>query len=518
MTLKQSPFQQIAGPLVAGMVAALCLPNAGVTNYLINLTPWNAPIFLASIGLLYFYIKKEHVFLNAYLWAFGYFLIGLSWIGNALLIDSNPYAWAWPLAILGLPIILSFFLTIIFSIAVRFTYGISPLTFAALFTIAEYARAHLFTGFPWNTPGMYWSDTLVVFQSLSIIGIHGLTFITIWISAHLVDRIILKHKNIAGDITAIITTSAVLYIGVSTLNTPPSGPTTSQQIVIVQANIPQSERFDPNLFPDHFYKHLGYSERPIDLKDQPTLIIWPETILPPSYITAPAVRRAIADLIATYPTESALVTGAVRMDGSSGHPKFYNSIIAYTSNGTTIPLYDKRHLVPFGEYIPYQKYIPLIPVARFENLTEGSGDTTVTIPGHAPFRPLICYESIFGSEVRGTVTTTPWILVITNDAWYGNSPGPHQHWAEARARAIENGRWTVRVAVTGVSSVFDDRGRAITTLPYGTAGQTVATLHLSTHPTTTIYHQWGDVPLLLWIIGVLGIATMRVYKHRRKFV
>lgn len=500
--------------LIVGMIAALCLPDAGITNHLINFTPWNAPIFLAAIGVLYIRIKREHIFLNTYLWAFGYFVVGLSWIGNALLIDSNPYAWAWPLAVVGLPIILSLFLAIILGVAARVIHRITPLTFAALFTIAEYARAHLFTGFPWNMPGMFWSDTLVIFQSLSIIGILGLTFITVWMSAHLADRIVIKNKNPIGDVALIVVSCTLLYSGISALNTPPPRDTTEQQIVMVQANIPQSERFDPDLMVDHFYKHIGYSERPADLKNQPTLIIWPETILPPSYINAPAVRRAMIDLIATYPAGSALMTGGLRIDGPQNAPEYYNSLIAFGARGTATPLYDKRHLVPFGEYIPYQKYIPLTPVARFENLTAGSSDTTVTVPGHAPFRPMICYESIFGSELRTTINDASWILIVTNDAWYGNSPGPYQHWAEGRARAIETGRWAVRVAVTGISSVFDDRGRVVATLPYGTAGAAIATLNLPVDPTTTIYGRYGDKPLLLLLIGILVIALFIPFKKK----
>lgn len=534
MTLHRLFLNAYATSFGAGVVAALCLPHAGITNFVVDLTPWNIPIFLASIGVLYSSQFRDktptdssrakggrQAFLHAYLWAFGYFFMGLSWIGNALLINSNPYTWAWPLAILGLPALLALFLGFSFGfghalLKPRAT-APTPLIFATLFTFAEYARGHLFTGFSWNLPGMYWSNTLVVFQSLSIIGIYGLTFLTVWIAAGITDTIIFKRSSRLTSIIGICVSATILYVGVYHLNQPTPPTTITQHIVMVQANIPQSERFDPDLMADHFYRHLGLSERPTDLPDQPTLILWPETILPPSYIDAPPVKSAIHQLLATYPMGSALLTGAVTVAGTDRAPTYSNGLIAYQNNHATVDVYQKRHLVPFGEYIPYQKYIPLSPVARFENLTPGTGPTTVTIPGHVPFRPLICYESAFGGEVITRLDPARWIFVLTNDAWYGNSPGPYQHFAEARARAIETGLPVVRIAVTGVSGAFDAQGRIITTLSYGTAGQRYIAINIPQAPSNTFYKKFGDYPLLIMMILIMGagvfISHPRFYRQ-----
>lgn len=526
-------FSSYAQSFGAGILAALCLPHAGVTNFVFDFTPWNIPIFLAAIGVLYYHIiiplkegdaRLDHfliwkyfsprLFLNAYLWAFGYFLIGLSWIGNALLIDTNPYAWAWPLAIAGLPAILALFLGLTFGYAgtlLKFqSTGLSSLTFAALFTLAEYARGHLFTGFSWNLPGMYWSETLTIFQSLSITGIYGLTFLTVWFAAYITHRLTTRHPRPPfGDIAAIILIVIILYFGIYRLSQPDAPTNTTQQIVMVQANIPQSERFNPDLTADHFYRHLALSERPPNLLDRPTLILWPETILPPSYIHARPIENAIQHLLATYPTGSALLTGAVTISGPDDAPSYGNGLIAYQNGHAAIDVYQKRHLVPFGEYIPYQKYIPLAPVARFENLTPGTGPSTVTIPGHTPFRPLICYESAFGGEVIAGLGAAHWIFALTNDAWYGNSPGPYQHFAESRARAIETERPVVRVAITGISGAIDAHGRILTTLPYGTSGQAPIIINIPEISAKTFYETFGDRPLLSIIALILGIGAFQ---------
>jgi apolipoprotein N-acyltransferase len=463
-----------------GAVAAACLPHAGWAGFVVDITPWSFPVFAVAIFYLYRQIRtatngRGAGFAYAYLWAFGYFVVGLNWVGNAVLVDGNPYACAWPLALIGLPLILAIFLAVVMGVTARWVRRLAPapsvIVFVALFTLAELARGHLFTGFPWNLPGMYWSETLPMFQSLAVFGIYGLTFFTIlWavVLGAVVTRIMRPWSPLPVGVAVIFL--ALLVWGQARLSAPPAP--LPVDIVMVQANIPQSERMNPMHLTHHVRDHVQLSEAAAtaDMK-RPVIIIWPETVVPPSYVDDPGFQSAAYYVLGHYPSGSALVTGAVTTkDG-----EFYNSIIAYQSSyhlpdintAQAQILYHKYHLVPFGEYIPFKNYIPLAPVAQFDNMAAGSGPQTVTIPGIVPFRPLVCYEVIFPGAVYNNRGNEQWILNVTNDAWYGNSPGPYQHLAAARARAIERGLPLVRVAGTGISAVFDALGRELARIPYG---------------------------------------------------
>jgi apolipoprotein N-acyltransferase len=506
----------------AGILAAASLPQAGWTNFIYDLTPWSFPLYALAVYWLYRQISEPYLIIHAYLWASGYFLFGLSWVGNALLVGGNPYAWAWPLAVIGLPLLLSFFLAIILVVLrgplMRASSNWRPLVFAAAFTLAELARGYLFTGFPWNLPAMYWSETLVVFQILSLIGPYGLSFLTILWAVVLGDVLqrlaprawpggLSQNKDGTlgpsprGYAAPLLILGLTIIYGAFALNMPAAA-TTPLSVVMVQANIPQSEKWNADHFPDHFYRHIELSQA-TQAPTGPTMIIWPETALPPSYVDDTIVRGEIKKLLATYPKGSTLVTGALRVH----QDKFYNAVIAYDQTGTPSPLYDKYHLVPFGEYMPFQKYIPFGPVAAFENMSAGDGPRTVTTGTLPPFRPLVCYEVIFPAALTHNAGPERFILNVTNDAWYDHAPGPYQHLAAARARAIERGLPLVRVAGTGISAAFDAQGRLLGQIGYNQAGAINVSLPLTDSPSSsiipTVYLYTGDLFIALIVLIVL---------------
>lgn len=509
----------------AGILAAAALPQAGWIDTMWNLTPWSFPLFAASLYTLYRSLDHKR-FVPAYLWAFGYFTFGLNWIGNALLIDGNDYAWAWPFALVGLPAVLSLYLPLCFMLANRLQIKSTPLTFAALFALAEGARGYLFTGFPWNLPAYFWSDTLIVFQTLALVGPYGLTFLTLWWGVSLIHHIRSPRKMIAP----ILTLALVLTYGGYRLYAPIQTDPSRLNIVLVQPNIPQSEKWDGTKAPAHFETHLTQSLNAAYGSIHPTAIIWPEAALPPSYVYDDAVRASIHNMLSHYPPGSVLFTGAVYSGGRRSDPSFYNGIIAYTATDPqTFAIYAKHHLVPFGEYIPFQRYIPLAPVAQFDNLNAGDGPRTVvpsqiaadtpitTIP---PFRPLVCYEVIFSSILQHNRGDERWILNVTNDAWYGHSPGPYQHLGQARARAIERGLPLVRVASTGISAVFDPHGRLTTNLKYNHQSTRTVTLSLSQGKITPLYTYIGDIPyffalvMLCFLYGTHNLSFRRIAMHK----
>jgi apolipoprotein N-acyltransferase len=487
-------MQRLVLSFFMGILAASTMPHAGWVNLTWNLTPYSFPVFALSLYVLYQQTwtteskSLRTIFARTYIWAFGYFLFGLNWVGNALLIDGNNFLWAWPFAVLGLPFLLSFFWAVPVTLARRFNIAPTPLAFAATLALAELARGYLFTGFPWNLPGYFWSDTLMVFQVLSLIGPYGLTFLTLWWGVSACTHIKTPRRLVLP--TAVF--AAVLAFGLVRLNTPaPNSNAPHFNIVMVQPNIPQSEKWDGQKAPEHFETHLRLGINAAKESTHPTAIIWPEAALPPSYVDDDAVRGAINRMLSFYPPGSALLTGAV-YTAPPEQEKFYNGIVAYTEHKTQ-KAYAKFHLVPFGEYIPFQRFIPVGPVAEFDNLTPGPGPETVTVGTLPPFRPLVCYEVIFPAAIYKNRGNAQWILNVTNDAWYGHSPGPYQHLAQARARTIESGLPLVRVAGTGISTTIDPYGRYVASLPYNTQDIKLVTIPLSSSTTPLLYAWIGDI-------------------------
>lgn len=480
-------MKKILLSLTLGIVASASLPHAGWLGFVYDITPYSFASFAISVGGLFtlittFPITRGAVFARTFAWSFGYFLFGLNWVGNALLIPGNDFVWAWLFAFIGLPFLLSFFLgtvfTLFFSLLIRTPERLKLPLFATLFTGAEFLRGHLFTGFPWILPAMFWSETLPVFQSIATIGIYGLTFFTIlW--AGTLGLICLRKTPVFSFpvFISLLTASLMIFISAP----PPENsktPVRKVQIVMVQANIPQSEKWNGEKMADHFYTHLDLSAYGPDITpDLPAMIVWPETTLPPSFLRSPHVSTMIKGLLSHYPPESILITGALRDDRTPEGPVYYNSVVAYDRNNGPQIVYDKHHLVPFGEYIPFQKHIPIGPIAGFDGLKAGTGPVTVTLPNLPSFSPLVCYEILFSKQIVAYDKNTPQLIInVTNDGWYGNSPGPYQHLMEARARAIEEKIPVVRVAGTGISAIYNGTGELVNWLTYNHKGRSVMIL------------------------------------------
>ena len=195
-----------------------------------------------------------------------------------------------------------------------------------------------------------------------------------------------------------------------------------------------------------------------------------------------------------------VVAGVNRAEGD----RYYNSLILL-DGGAVTQVYDKRHLVPFGEYIPFGALaarLGIVPLNVVAGFSKGQGSALVDLPGIGPARALICYEAIFAEEIA-TDTRPRLLLVISNDAWFGTGAGPRQHYQQARLRAIEQGLPVVRVANRGVSAVIDGRGQIVAPVrSLGPYGRDVA---LPPALAPTPYGRWGDWPLLA--VLALGLIT-----------
>jgi apolipoprotein N-acyltransferase len=289
---------------------------------------------------------------------------------------------------------------------------------------------------------------------------------------------------------------------------------------LVQPNIPQTQKWRPESRMAALGEFLRLSTERNTVAPQGltahTIVIWPESALAIFLAREPFVLSAISRIL---PKGSLLLTGSIRGEPAPDGPPdrlqyFYNSLYVVNDEGRIIATYDKSHLVPFGEYLPYHRWLARIGLQKLTqfkaSFDEGSGPVTLSLPGAPAVSPLICYEIIFPGEVVSSLRRPAWIANVTNDAWFGTSSGPYQHLSQARLRAVEQGLPVARAANTGVSAVIDAYGRIVAHLPLNTEGVVDAALPRALAPTP--YARFGDWILagLLLLAGAgLGLSARR---------
>ena len=499
--------------LLSFTAGALCVPAMPPHGWWILLGLGFSVLF----ALLASTRSSKTAFFDAWFFAFGYFGFGLSWIANALLVDGNPFLWAWPLAIIGLPALLGIFYGL-FGVALKLLVPVRSWSgwcaFVAGLALTEWIRGHIFTGFPWNMYGYAWNDALAMAQSVSLFGSYGLTAVTILFASlpalwwlHIGAR---KSRSVVTALVCVGMLGLSLW-GHARLAAHPLDLRGDIILRIVQPNIPQADKWNYQMAGENFRKLLAQSQPEEANAGATTIVIWPETAVIERAIMQPQTAQVLRDLLQSYPRDAYLSTGILRSDVSpEGKDRYYNSLVTYDRNLRMITAYDKSHLVPFGEYIPYREFIPLKPVVAFEGFEAGNGPETQGIDKLLNISPLVCYEVIFPGKIVNRASALPDLMInATNDAWYGDSAGPRQHLAMGRFRAIEEAVPLARAANTGISGMFDAYGRLISQAPLDEA----KALNVALPRTgTALYPRIGDLPLLIFVISLIGIA---VYKKRR---
>jgi apolipoprotein N-acyltransferase len=449
----------------------------------------------------------------------GYFVPGLYWIGYAFLVDASTFAWLLPFAILGLPAYLALFTAFGFGLA-RLIWtrdGSRLLALAAALTVGEWLRGHVLTGFPWNAFGYALTEPLALAQTGSLIGLWGLTFLCIAIFASpavLIDGSSRGRKPWIAPVLAVLTLVAMGIFGVLRLTQSPTT-FTNVKLRIMQPNLQQDVRFNYSAKAEVMQKYLTLSDRASGPQSTGVrdinVLIWPESAFPFFLTREPDAMAQIADLL---PKGTVLITGAVRAPDLPPGVKItraYNSIYVIDHDGSVLSVYDKLHLVPFGEYLPYQD---LMEKLGFEQLTKVQGGfipgtvrRTLEIPNAPRALPLICYEAIFPGNVAARDDRPGWIVNLTNDGWFGISTGPYQHLQQVRLRAIEEGLPVARAANTGISTVIDPMGRVVAELGLGLEG--VLDSRLPSVISPTIYTKIRDIPAAVLVIVSVVLAIRR---------
>ena len=445
---------------------------------------------------------------------FGYFLAGLYWLGYAFLVDAATFGWLLPFAVLGLPAILAIY-TALGVVLARLLWqrgAMRILALAVCLTATEWLRGHAFTGFPWNAFGYALTTPLALAQAASVFGLWGLTFIAVAICASpvtLLDLNAKKQRPLLPLTLAALTLAALAGFGAVRLASTPTQFVDGVHLRIMQPNLQQDVRFNYAAKQQVVDRYLTLSARPG--LDQVTHLIWPESAFP-FFLTREA--DVFAQIAQALPQNTMLLTGAMRLadPNNPAQSGVYNSIYVIDHQASIRAVYDKVHLVPFGEYLPFEDLLERIGVQALTEQRGGflAGDRhhLMTVPGAPSALPLICYEIIFPGELKSSDERPGWIVNVTNDGWFGNSSGPYQHLQQARVTAIEQGLPLARAANTGISAVVDPIGRIVGSLPLASEGVLDAPLPRSIDP--PIYARFGDAPAAVLIL----IAFILVVRGR----
>jgi apolipoprotein N-acyltransferase len=435
-------------------------------------------------------------------WAFffGQFLVGLHWIVYPFQVDPDNHLWQMPFALLLLPAGLALFGALAAAVAVTFWQdGPARLfVFTVCLTAGEWLRGHILTGFPWNLSAYGWGACLALLQSVSLMGAYGLSFLTILFGASLAE---LASRRWRVPALMLLLFAGLWAFGAWRLAATPPRDVAKVSLRLVQPDIPQTEKYRPDLILRNWQRLVDLSIRP----GRPTHIVWPEAAT-----GFPVARSAGAlDQIGLFTARGqTLITGSDRVLRQGGRVVAYNSLYLFGPGGALPLVYDKFHLVPFGEYVPFARFLNRLGISQLvvgEGFSAGDHPHLLQVPGAPPVSPLICYEVIFPHAVTDPAAPRPgWLVNITDDAWFGPWAGPRQHFLIARVRAIEEGLPIARAANTGISAVIDGNGRVRAALALNRMGVVDAPLPASLAP--TLYTQLGDWVVVFLIVNAIVLS------------
>lgn len=462
---------------------------------------------------------------------FGYFLAGLWWIGAAFLVEAEKFAWLMPFAVAGLPAGLALFTALAAALAMAlWGPGVWRILALALgFTVAEWLRGTVLTGFPWNGFGYALTGSLTLAQGAGLVGVYGLVPVAVFVGASPAALLgpggrIRWRPGLAATAAGAALLAGLWAFGSDRLAvTGRAGEVPGARLRLVQPAVDQRDKWKPENRAAIFARYLELSRgsgAEGDRIDAGTLVLWPESALPFYYQSAPDARAAVAELL---PDGAGLVTGALRYElrkTDSTDADVYNSVLLIGDDGEVEASYDKVRLVPFGEFMPFQDVLEAWGLRQLTELkggfAAGSEHVALTPKIAPPFAPLICYEVIFPGIMQSVEPDPAWILNVTNDAWFGDTAGPHQHLRQAQLRAVETGLPVIRVANTGISAVIGPGGEIRAMAALDRTAVIVAALPKPVQP--AVAHQYRGLLLAVILAGMAIVLLARRLRARNKLL
>ena len=418
---------------------------------------------------------------------FGYFLAGLYWVAEAFLVEPWRHGWLIPFVMTALPAGMALFFVAATAFAMLLWLpGLGRVFALALgFGLAEYARGHVLTGLPWNLVGYGLLGPLPMMQLASLFGVYALSLLAVLLFTSPAVITAPDGSNLqSGKGGVALAAVLLLLLGVGYVwgerrLAHAEQASTGIRLRIVQADIDQAAKWRPENSAEIFGDYLdltnsGGTQTPLNGVN---IVIWPETAVPFLLADTPDALEAIG---AALPQKTSLVVGSARLgenrdeQGIPGPARIYNSLLVIDDQGRVVSSYDNMHLVPFGEYLPFQDFMESLGIMQLTGVrggfSSGAGPRLLSIQGAPPASPLICYEIIFPDDVTESSARPGWLLNVTNDAWFGSSAGPYQHFHQARVRAVEQGLPVARAANTGISALIDPYGRILAEINLGEKG------------------------------------------------
>jgi apolipoprotein N-acyltransferase len=429
-------------------------------------------------------------------WTIGvaYFGITLRWIVEPFFVEPWRHGWMSPFAILGMSGGLALFWAAAFWVGARGARAPGPrfAMIGAALLLAEFARAHVLSGFPWALLS-YSMIGAPVDYLFALIGPHGASAVLVSVSALAAFGVCRGRFLLWPGLAAASLALAVGSLWMPTPTTDPAAPT----VRLVQPNAPQHLKWDLEWIPVFFQRAVEATAT----DPPPDVVIWPETSVATLLRNADPWLERMGEAGRGAP----VLAGIQRWNPQAG---YHNSAIVVETDGSVAALYDKQHLVPFGEYVPLVWIFGKLGLTGVVDMAmgfaPGTGSGTIDVAGLGRARILICYEGIFPEEIIEDGPRPDVLVIMTNDAWFGTGPGPRQHLVQARARAIEQGLPVLRAANTGISAVIDGRGRIGDRLALGQGG--FLDVQVSAPLPPTLYSRTGDWPVIVALLATLGLA------------
>ena len=453
---------------------------------------------------------KKELFACGYCFGVSHFACGFSWIGNALLLDAEKFGWVYPIALAALGLFFGLFA----AFPALFTYYANNrwqkwLMFGGMWVIFEWLRSFLLTGFPWNLLGYSWAFDSKLMQIASIGGVYTCSLgavLTYSLSSMLLDKSDGKRwlKVIVLEFLLLVSVYSYGYWRETTAKTEE----TNYIVRIVQPSIPQNIKWSKEQAETNFQKYVELSKSNSDNK--PDMVIWGETASPFMLDRDELHRLYVTSVL---PPGGLLITGMISYHYNQDRYMPYNSIAVIDAQGNVRGYYHKSHLVPFGEYIPWRKYLPsfLRPIANtIGQFGQGKGPSTLQLNDFPSIGGAVCYEIIFPHSVIDQKQRPDVLVNVTNDGWYGDSAGPYQHWTTVKFRAVEEGITIIRAANNGISGMINAYGQEKGIMSHNQVGVSDITLEKSLEK-STVYCQYGNkiILILCLILIVCGVIRRR---------
>ena len=505
--MQQRLFSLLAPALLSGLLFVVSIPK--LDQY-----------YLAWICLLPLFLARHWLPAQSH-FALG-LVAGLAWAtGRTYWITETlqlygALSWATAAATNALLILyMALYLACFVAVCRRLDFS-SPLfawSAAGVWVLLEWVQNWMLSGFPWQLLGYSQYLNLPFLQWAAITGVYGLSFLIVLFNAALAQA--LSHRAFISYLSLPLFLLVAVHLwGFYRLHNAPDPPAASLRVGVVQGNIPQDRKWKVNRLA-WTARHYAALTRDLAAAEKPALIIYPETALP-LYFGDPLYATYVDSITALAPElGTPMLVGSLKGDSQDRAAPVYNRAFLLNAQGEVVDYADKVHLVPFGEFLPFPSIFQYLGGLTAESgiFARGARHKALRLPrSGTSFGVFICYESIFPEITRALMAQDPDFLVnATNDAWFGTTAAPHQHFAQTVLRAVESGRAVVRAANTGISGLIEPSGRIAYRTPlFATVGFAI---DVPLHQGQTIYTRWGDWPLMFCALA-LTLAAARKSHHR----